>query len=136
MPLQWTPAIATGNETIDNQHKELFDRVNAFAHAITQEAEAEQLEPTLKFLEEYIAFHFSAEEKLLADNGYPDLAVHKSQHAYYVRNLQNIKLEYARKGPSPEITDLVYKHVTTWLLAHIEKADGAWAAWLRKNKTA
>lgn len=134
MPLQWTPALATGNETIDNQHRELFSRINAFALAIAQEADMDELEPILKFMNEYVAYHFAAEEKLLSANGYPDLAIHQSQHAFFVRNVKNIERAYAVKGPCKEVSDLVYTNVTSWLVAHIEKADGAWGLWLKKKE--
>ena len=131
MPLEWTPALATGNDTIDSQHKELFARVNAFAKTIAKGGQRSDTESIIAFMDDYAKFHFSEEEKLLAAHFYPDLAVHKAQHAYFIRNLGNIERLYAAQGTSAELGDLLYRHVTSWLLAHVQKADGVWAAWLR-----
>ncbi|MDD4004494.1 MAG: hemerythrin family protein [Elusimicrobiaceae bacterium] len=131
MPLEWTPALATGNDAIDAQHKELFDRANAFAKTIAGGGEQPDAESIIAFMDDYARLHFADEEKLLEAHAYPEMAVHKAQHAYFMRNLANIERTYAAQGASEELTELLYRHITSWLLAHIQKSDGAWAVWLR-----
>ncbi|MFA6583846.1 MAG: bacteriohemerythrin [Elusimicrobiaceae bacterium] len=134
MPLEWTASLATGFDDIDGQHKELIEKASAFAHAVAKNQDLADLDQLLDFLDAYAAEHFAYEEGILTARNYPNLAAHMAQHAYFKRNLTEIRRAYQRDGCSEEIVARVYSHVTGWLVAHIKKTDGEWAAYLKNLK--
>ena len=75
-----TQDLVTGNELIDNEHKELIDRVNKLVESCENGKEKVTAVKTLDFLMDYTEFHFSDEEKLQQEVGYDKLEQHKGQH--------------------------------------------------------
>jgi len=59
MPFEWTQNLSIGVAEIDNQHKELFKRINNLLDAISQGKGKQELFAVLEFLEDYSKFHFA-----------------------------------------------------------------------------
>ena len=72
--------LITGNKTIDEQHKELIDRIQQFVSACESEDARVKAIKMLDYLDEYTEFHFKEEEKLQKDVGYPGLEEHIKKH--------------------------------------------------------
>lgn len=53
MKLKWDESLEIGHENIDNQHKELLDRINYFFDSINSGMGKEEVLRTLDFLERY-----------------------------------------------------------------------------------
>ena len=70
MALQWTVALATSVGEIDDQHKELFDRVNSLLAAIGLNKGRQEMEQVIQFLTEYVVLHFGTEERYMQKFGY------------------------------------------------------------------
>ena len=68
--------LITGNKTIDEQHKELIDRIQQFVSACESEDARVKAIKMLDYLDEYTEFHFKEEEKLQKDVDYPGLEEH------------------------------------------------------------
>ena len=71
MSVTFDKSLETGNELIDQQHKELIDRVNKLLESCYMGTEKRAAIQTLNFLLDYTVFHFEAEEKLQQESGYP-----------------------------------------------------------------
>ena len=54
--------LITGNKTIDEQHKELIDRIQQFVSACESEDARVKAIKMLDYLDEYTEFHFKEEE--------------------------------------------------------------------------
>jgi hemerythrin len=54
--MQWSESLSVGNAVIDNQHKELFDRINDLVAAIKQKTCKYKIGDVIKFLDDYIIF--------------------------------------------------------------------------------
>ena len=134
MPLQWTDFLLTGNAEIDNQHMELFTVVNAFVQAIIDERDKQEVDKLFKFLEDYTVMSFGAEEKMLEAEHYPDLAIHKAQHAYFKRTFDALKRRYEHLGHSEQLVKDTHRDVASWLLNHVAKGDQQWATFLKNKK--
>ena len=65
----WRDSLKIGVEEIDNQHFELFKRVNSFIRAVhkSDTISIETVRETLEFMEEYVIKHFKYEEELLKE---------------------------------------------------------------------
>ena len=55
--------LITGNKTIDEQHKELIDRIQQFVSACESEDARVKAIKMLDYLDEYTEFHFKEETK-------------------------------------------------------------------------
>ena len=80
MKAEFTSNLVTGNKTIDEQHKELISKINDLLDAVeTSQGQATAMR-MLNFLNDYVVYHFEAEENLQKEVGYPGLADHQKQH--------------------------------------------------------
>ena len=68
MKYELTKDLETGNAIIDQEHRELFRAVNSLMDACSKGQGRAALEPTMKFLLDYVNKHFSHEEELQQKN--------------------------------------------------------------------
>ena len=98
--LAWDNARhAVGIASIDRQHRELMDMVNDFseeiAHGCDYEKVLQKIEQVLIFTED----HFSHEEQLMRDHGFPGLERHAVEHAALLREIALFKETLAPATP-------------------------------------
>ena len=86
----WSNKLASGNETIDNEHKELISTVNRLVTTAHLTVHSETLSAVYGDLVQYINKHFQTEEALLESYGYPGLEEHKKQHYEFAEKLTNL----------------------------------------------
>ncbi|MBI5236325.1 MAG: hemerythrin family protein [Deltaproteobacteria bacterium] len=133
MALQWTIGLATGNEEIDTQHKELFARVNAFLDAMQQQKGKEEIGNVLKFLENYVVMHFGTEERYMEKIKFKRIAEHKAQHADFIKTFTDIKKKYDLKGPTVDVIVVTQSRLGEWLRSHIPVMDKELAMYIGKG---
>ncbi|BDG09081.1 bacteriohemerythrin [Anaeromyxobacter paludicola] len=119
---QWTPALAVGVKIIDEQHQELFRRLDALLAAMAKGDRAE-VGRLLGFLASYAIEHFGEEERLMKAHGYPEYAVHKVAHDRFVAEYTAMKAEFDTKGATSLVTLKVNKWLGDWLKTHIAGTD-------------
>lgn len=123
MSIDWNESYAVGVKDIDDQHKELFSRVNALIDAMMQKKGGEEIGKVVKFLESYVIAHFGNEERQMTRNNYPGLANHKGQHEAFIKAFNEIKKQYQEKGPVSEVTIQINSKLGSWLRSHIPVID-------------
>jgi hemerythrin len=133
MSLKWTSNLATGVAEIDNQHKEIFHRVNRLAEACSEGRGKEEVLKLLLFLEDYVKEHFAAEEKLQFKSGYPEYAWHKSQHSRFISDIARLATEFRMEGASLSLVIMTNKTLTAWLVQHVSKTDMELAVYLKEQ---
>lgn len=133
MTIEWNQNLATGVEEIDNQHKELFNRVNMLFEACRQCKGREEVSKLVKFLEEYVVTHFGTEEKYMTRYGYPDYPSHKEQHTNFIKDFLELKKQFEMQGETLSLTIKINKKIVDWLIQHIGKVDMKMGVFL-KNK--
>jgi hemerythrin len=116
----WSSRFETGIEIIDSQHKTLFDAVNKLADSFRAGTVKTQVKESLDFLVKYTVEHFSTEEKLMKDMGYPKLTSHMAEHSQLVKRAQELQAKLA-EGKS--ITMEVSTFLADWLKHHINEVD-------------
>ncbi len=126
--IEWSPALAIGNPTIDRQHENLF-RVAA---DMVEDRDQMRAMRTLASLSEYVIVHFRDEEKMLEQAGYPGLADHKKLHDAFRASLAKL---YSNAGGMSldDIAVQVRKLVNEWLANHIMVADRQYAKFLAEK---
>ncbi len=125
MPIQWTEDLSVGSEEIDNQHKELFNRINQLLDACNKGEGKEIAYKMFNFLEDYIVIHFTAEENLQKRYNYPDYETHKSLHLKFIKDFSALKKRFEAEGPTLPIVLQINRIVVDWLINHIKKVDKA-----------
>ncbi|TYO99889.1 hemerythrin [Geothermobacter ehrlichii] len=133
MGLQWDTTLAVGHEMIDEQHRELFARFNAFLEACNQRHGKSRLEELFRFLDTYVVEHFRAEEELMQATAYPEADEHLSQHRHFIDRVRELRDELDRDGPTLPVIIQTNKALLYWLTSHIRQVDTALARWLEKS---
>jgi len=119
--MPWNESFVNGVSEFDNQHKYLVELVNKLYKGMKLGHGNEDVGRTLDELIEYTASHFACEEKLMAENQYPDYDSHIKIH----RDLVGKVVDFQKKFKSGEVTvslDLL-EFLKDWLIGHIKGVD-------------
>ena len=131
MAIEWTVDLATGVNEIDNQHKELFQRINDLLDACSHGKGKVEVKKVINFLEDYVITHFSEEEKYMGKHDYPEGLSHKRQHLEFMENFSRLKTQFEAEGPGIHIVVITNNLVVDWLRNHIRKVDTALGSFLK-----
>lgn len=130
MGFSWTQALAVGIAAIDEQHQELFRRVDRLLQVVS-DGNSPEVTRMLGFLAEYVRFHFATEEALMSDQGYPGIESHKAEHAHILRQVALASEEYRATGPVPAFTARLHHLLADYLRTHVGVTDSAMARFMR-----
>jgi hemerythrin len=118
-----TSDMMVGVQKIDTQHQELINRINAVSSMGAKAVSKEETQKTLDLLGEYIIKHFSEEEVLQKQSGYPKYEWHKGQHQIYIDNFHKLKKEFDTNGISVKFTLDLTNSIIDWIVKHIKHVD-------------
>lgn len=134
MAIGWTQDLATGIDWQDRQHKELFVRIDSMTDAMKLGKGKEELDKIIKFLSDYVVFHFGNEEKAMGKFNYPDTALHKAEHTKFSNTFSDFKKQ-VETAASPSILVIqIQRLVVDWLKNHIGKVDKLLGAFLKTKE--
>lgn len=134
MPIEWTQDLAVGVKIIDEQHKEIFRRVDALLEACKAGKGKDAVGGMLTFLEDYIVEHFAAEEAIQMQYAYPSYNAHKQEHERFIQSVDELKKKFEKEGPSLMTVLETNRTVVDWLVKHIKKVDMDLGAYLKLSK--
>ena len=121
--MEWTPDLTVGVELIDTQHKELFKRITDLLDSIKKKECKYTIDDTTKFLEEYVVFHFTDEENVMREAGYPELEAHMKLHAQFIDDFNELKDKLKHEISSYTRSVYTNQIVVDWILQHIKTVD-------------
>jgi len=128
----WNDSLLIGVTLIDNQHRELINRMDQLMHACSLGKGGEEIEQTLRFVVSYIKEHFKDEEGLQTKHAYPEYAAHKKLHDGFVLRVIELVQEFQKLGTSTEFTGKVNKTLIEWFVQHIRTEDKKLALHLKR----
>lgn len=134
MALEWNDRFAVGVEEIDNQHKELFNRVNSLTDAMMNKKGTDEIAGIFKFLENYVIAHFGMEERCMSRYNYHDAAAHKIQHSEFIKAFNALKKRYEEVGASSDVVVMTNSKLGGWLRSHIPVTDKALGTFIQSLK--
>lgn len=134
MAFVWTKSIETGNKVIDSEHKELLTKINDFMNACSQGKGRAEIMTTLQFLKKYTATHFSHEEELQKNSGYPDYIKHKQLHREFNQSVDKIEKKFLAEGATIAMVGEINQNIGNWLIAHIKNEDIKLGKYLAEQK--
>jgi len=129
--IQWNNDLLTGIQEIDNQHKELFTRINNLLNACSCGKGKDEVVIVFNFLEDYVVKHFKCEENAMLKHNYPDYLAHMSQHQQFISVVKELKCELKKKSVTTEFIIHTNQKVVQWIISHITKIDKKLAEFLR-----
>jgi hemerythrin len=133
MSISWNEDLATGLKTIDDQHKEIFKRINVLLDACAEGKGRGTVGDVLDFLAEYIVEHFADEESIQQLYGYPDYVVHKAQHDNFMYDLMAIIKKFKHEGASLTVVHQTNRLAVDWLIRHIKGEDKVLADFVKEH---
>jgi hemerythrin len=117
----WNESFALRIPAIDAQHKNLFDMIYELECAFESGKEEGAAARILEKLKEYCQFHFTAEERLMQECGYPGLHGHLIQHDDFTRTV--LEFESERQAGASQIPLQIAVFLKQWLANHIAVED-------------
>ncbi len=117
----WRPEYEVHVKVIDQQHKGLIGIVRSFQEAMLADEARAVLSSTLSKLRIYAQVHFSLEERLMQEHGYPELEEHKAAHQRLTEQVGELQARVASNKPIPTAEVIVF--LRHWLTDHILAED-------------
>ncbi|MCE5182396.1 MAG: bacteriohemerythrin [Betaproteobacteria bacterium] len=111
-----------GIALIDEQHRQIIDRVNQIANAVAMEAKSDALKEMLEDMLIFACEHFAVEERLMAEHGYPDMENHIQEHLRMYQQLSNL-VKTVLRATGRNKAALVSAYLSDWAERHILQAD-------------
>jgi hemerythrin len=137
--MKWDSSLAIGIETIDDQHKKIFEYLLAIENSVAKRDPWHIQHFFLTQLSDYMKFHLAVEEALMEVIRYPERAEHCALHARLTDQVAELKarLEQAGSGQSPAgkqppVESLV-GFFEDWFIRHVLESDRNYAAYVRNE---
>ena len=121
--IKWEKAYELGYKKVDEQHQKLFELLSELIVSCEEGNEAEKVKEALDFLVNYTVQHFSDEEELQAECGFPDRERHKVLHEKFKGAVGDLVKRYEESGSSAGLAKDMNRIVVLWLLNHIQVED-------------
>lgn len=125
---KWEDDFNTGDEKIDEQHKQVFNYINKLQVALKLERDEDEIKEILDGLAEYSVTHFQLEEEKMQSSQYPKYASHKEEHQIFIERLSKLTLDMNEKNKSINLRLL--KFLKAWFSSHILNTDQKFFAYL------
>ena len=131
MPFEWDGKFSIGIKTFDNQHRNLFNLINNLEKSVREGDSRAMVALVLDELLRYTVTHFSEEERVLREKGYPDYEHHLKEHNELIEQVREFK-ESHDAGKSVVTMELM-GFLVNWLTNHINQTDRKYTSFLKSN---
>jgi hemerythrin len=125
--MMWKEKYKIGIQLIDEQHKELFDRVEKFVTALRKEGDWQkklpEIKKTLSFMQNYVVVHFNAEEVYQKKIGYPDLQKHHLIHKEFTDYVMQCARDFEKESYPEQSVQQFAGKLLAWLINHVVATD-------------
>ena len=118
----WKEAFNTNIPVLDRQHRKIFAVLNRLYDAVQTPVDKKYVLQSLREMNEYSNLHFTTEERLMSQYGYPELETQKEQHKYY-RDQMVVQLTRAFFEEKEAVCLNSLQFLRNWFLDHILQED-------------
>jgi len=123
----WDPDLETGIEVVDEQHRRYFVLLNNYLEkasgTLSDSTRFFDLLEKFNFLHQYAKEHFSTEELIMQESGYPEFESHRDEHLYFERHVEELYGQLKAEGFSQELAREANYYIIEWFVEHIREAD-------------
>jgi hemerythrin len=131
--IEWCGLLQIGHPVIDEQHQTLFKIINQFHQDLEDNKTGKTAVNTLNKLISFAQKHFTDEEKISSDFGFPDenLVEHKKIHEQLVMDI--FELHTAVSKASEVDLEEIRTFLTNWIILHVLIEDNKYKAYIFKK---
>ena len=132
----WKDKYKLGVPEIDAQHRELFDRVEAFIQDLRADVVWEEkvcrVNETMAFMRDYVVVHFRDEEACQLRVGFPGYEAHKQSHQGMADYVAEISEQCAKNSCDEQLAQQFAGRLMAWLINHVAAEDQQIADYITK----
>lgn len=121
--MMWKDSYRLGVDRIDTQHIELFRMTEDLVNAVKNGADVETYKKALKFLVDYVVYHFRDEEAYQASIHYSGMAAHCEEHRQFTQTVLQYEKRLTENGFDQKTMKDLAGTVTAWLIYHVVDTD-------------
>lgn len=118
----WDTNMSVGVDVLDDDHRRLIDMFNGLLRTNVATRGKDDLKALLTGLRDYTDVHFSREEGMMREHGYPDLDSHLAAHRYFIDEIAKLHDEFESGHAMMLRIDLILL-LKEWLIEHIQTTD-------------
>jgi hemerythrin-like metal-binding protein len=130
--VEWNDTYSVQIAELDNQHKRLFEMINAFYASSLLTKTDLPLRKIISDMKFYALEHFRTEEKIMYDMGFPRVKSHVIRHNDFIKKV--IDLETKIEKGNPVMASDILRFLKNWITDHIKTEDQIYAQYLINNK--
>ena len=123
--IKWQEEYGIGVESIDEEHKQLFEIANRIYDLLRNELITDKYGKIIEIIEElknYTIYHFKSEEDYMQSIGYKKFFSQKVAHNDFLAKMETIDIEKIDNGQNEYLIGIL-DFVSEWLVEHILKED-------------
>jgi len=120
--LFWSSELDTGIKSIDQQHKRIVEYINRLDDARAQ-GSRQLIGEVIDGLVDYTQSHFSFEEKMMEDAGYPLLRGHRRVHQMFIKQVADYQQRFEA---GEDVAEELHSLLKRWLFNHIKHDDASY----------
>lgn len=115
---------------IDEQHRYLFHLFTKIENG-TSVTDKIFMSKVLKEIEQYLLYHLTSEEQLMRLYGFPQFAIHQSDHESFSRKF----IQFLEQFDSDEMNPAALQiFLNGYFLEHIKTSDISYVNWINKKR--
>jgi len=116
---------------MDDQHAIIMDTINDLYRVLMEDASRDHIDTALNRLILFTELHFSSEERLLEQYGFPGAAEHQQVHQSLLEQIRETTYR-AQLSEDGELRSLL-SFLRGWYLNHIQEFDQLYGKWLNER---
>ena len=127
----WKDEFSVGVEALDLQHQQIIKIINSLIDKPRILFRFQNVSSALVELTNYVSEHFLLEERLLQENGYPDLLEHSKRHTAYSNRITDLCRESLHR--KNEVPHELLEFLSGWWTNHILHEDMKYRAFFEEK---
>ena len=117
----WKPEYSVAIESLDSEHREMIELINAVYDAIEDKKNPQSIEHFLGEVHATISAHFALEERVMRNANYDEFEAHKEDHEELldeIRDLMDSFFDAPEQG-----LQLLQENLSGWFAGHFSTFD-------------
>jgi len=119
--LKWRDQYSVGVDSVDYEHQNLMDMINAIYAELEDQRDIAEIEKTISDVHAEISAHFALEERLMRNAGYEEYAAHKDDHEELLDQIRGM-MDAIENDPEPAL-DVLSEKLSDWFSGHFATFD-------------
>lgn len=130
--IEWdTQSFSVQVDEMDEQHKIWIGLINRLHDSLVGEGDEVWPEDLVQEMLDYTRLHFSKEEQMMLDIGYPEYEAHKDLHIQFIAQLK--EMEQKLKSGDFVLRTQIMSVLKGWLVNHITTIDKSYGEFIAQN---